>query len=100
VNTETRAPLALVLEILTEVSADLELAPITENTVLGELGLESISLVYLIAEVQQELSLGDGLLRALRTLPQLGVRELTVAEFAALAASATSAADTAPDGRW
>jgi hypothetical protein len=100
VDTETRTPLALVLEILTEVSADLDLPPITAKTVLGELGLESISLVYLIAEVQQELDLGDGLLSALRARPEVGVRALTVDEFAVLAASAMLTRDASADGAW
>jgi hypothetical protein len=98
VDTETRTPIALVLEILTEISADLDLPPIAPETVLGELGLESISLVYLIAEVQQELGLGERLLHALRTMPEVGVRELTVDEFAALATSVMPATDAVTGG--
>ena len=84
-ETRTGTVLDLVLEILREVTEDLDTAPVTPGLPLGSLGLESISLVYLIAEVQQAFGLGDGLLRALRTDPPVDVRALTIEEFAGLA---------------
>lgn len=70
-------------EILAELTEDLGIEEVGADDVLGDLGLESISLVYLIAEVQQRFRLGDRLLDSLRWHPPTDVRALTVAEFVA-----------------
>ena len=44
--------LGFVTEVLAELTADLDVGGIHPEDRLGQLGLESISLVYLIAEVQ------------------------------------------------
>lgn len=43
--------------MLEEITADWDIGPIVEDTCLGNLGLESINLVYLIAELQKEYGL-------------------------------------------
>jgi hypothetical protein len=74
--------LTFVTEILDELTEDLDVGGVAPEDLLGDLGLESISLVYLIAEVQQEFDLGDRLLDSLRWHPPTDVRGLTVGEFA------------------
>jgi hypothetical protein len=74
--------LAFVTEILDELTEDLDVGGVGPEDLLADLGLESISLVYLIAEVQQEFDLGDRLLESLRWHPPTDVRALTVAQFA------------------
>jgi acyl carrier protein len=73
---------AFVDEILDELTEDLDVESPGPDDLLGDLGLESISLVYLIAEVQQKFDLGDRLLDSLRWHPPTDVRVLTVAQFA------------------
>jgi acyl carrier protein len=74
-----------VMEILEELTEDLGVEALGPDDVLGALGLESISLVYLIAEVQQKFDLQDRLLESLRWHPPTDVRALTVEQFAARA---------------
>jgi hypothetical protein len=76
-----------VLEILHELTQDWTDLDLTEGCLLGDLGLESIALVYLIAEVQQQYGLQDKLLRRLRDA-QADVRAMSVGDFAAFAADA------------
>jgi hypothetical protein len=57
---------ASLTELLHDVNEDWETAEIKSGTRLVELGLESISLVYLIAELQQMYGLGDRLFRKMR----------------------------------
>jgi hypothetical protein len=72
--------------LLDEITEDLDLGVITDDRRLGDLGMESIGLVYLIAEVQQEFGLGDSLLQALRSGPRADVRAMTVGAFTTLVA--------------
>ena len=88
--------LAFVTDILDELTEDLDVDGVTPQDVLGDLGLESISLVYLIAEVQQEFGLEDRLLESLRWHPPTDVRALTVAQFAERAGQVLTA--TVPVG--
>jgi acyl carrier protein len=76
-----------VLEILRELTQDWTDLDLTEGCQLGDLGLESIALVYLIAEVQQQYGLEGKLLRRLRDA-QADVRAMSVGDFAAFAADA------------
>jgi hypothetical protein len=71
------------LELLAEIAEDLDLPELTHSTPLGSLGLESINLVYLIAELQGEFGLGDALIARLRA-DQIDIREFEVREMAAL----------------
>lgn len=77
------AILGLILELLEEITADWDTGPVSAATELGSLGIESINLVYLLAELQQEYSLGDRLLRELRS-QQIDIRRLLVGELAEL----------------
>ena len=91
--------LAFVTEILDELTEDLDLGEVEPEDVLGDLGLESISLVYLIAEVQQEFDLEDRLLESLRWHPPTDVRALTVAQFAERAEQVLAATAPVAPGR-
>jgi hypothetical protein len=82
----THAPLDFVLELLEEITADRDVGPLSADDALGELGLESINLVYLIAELQQEYALGDALISALRER-RIDVRRLTAGELADMTAA-------------
>jgi acyl carrier protein len=62
----TQSILDYVTEILREITADWDVGEITAATGLGHLGLESINLVYFIAEVQQHYDLRDALFNHLR----------------------------------
>jgi aryl carrier-like protein len=53
-------------ELLKDISEDWETVEVTTETRLVDLGMESISLVYLIAELQQMYGLGDTLFRKMR----------------------------------
>ena len=53
-------------ELLSDTQEDWEPSEVTPDTRLIDLGLESISLVYLIAELQQIYGLGDRLFRKMR----------------------------------
>lgn len=76
-----------ILGILRELTQDWTDLDLTEDCRLGELGLESIALVYLIAEVQHQYGLEDKLIRRLREV-QADVRAMSVGDFAAFAAGA------------
>jgi hypothetical protein len=78
--------LGFVTEILMELTVDLDVGPIESSDRLGNLGLESISLVYLIAEVQQRFQLGDALVQTLRREVGAEMPQLTVAAFARIVA--------------
>ncbi len=65
--------------VLREVTADLDVDEITPHTQLGSLGLESISLVYLIAEIQQHYGLQDRLFSKLRA-KAMNIQALRVAD--------------------
>ena len=54
-------------ELLADISEDWETGDVTRTTRLVDLGMESISLVYLIAELQQMYGLGDALFKKMRT---------------------------------
>jgi hypothetical protein len=77
--------LEYILQLLEEITAEWDPEPISAATELGSLGIESINLVYLLAEVQQEYSLGDRLLGRLRT-QQIDVRVVCVGELVELVA--------------
>ncbi|NTU64774.1 MAG: acyl carrier protein, partial [Chloroflexi bacterium] len=64
--TTTQPILEYVTQILREITADWDVGEITADTRLGHLGLESINLVYFIAEMQQHYGLRDGLFHRLR----------------------------------
>ena len=64
--TTTQPILEYVTQILREITADWDIGEITADTRLGHLGLESINLVYFIAEVQQHYDLHDWLFNRLR----------------------------------
>ena len=53
--------LEYVLQVLQEVTAEWDIQALTAETQLGDLGMESINLVYFIAEVQQHYNLEDRL---------------------------------------
>lgn len=66
-------------EILTDVTEDWDVGEITVDTRLIDLGMESISLVYLIAELQQSYGLGNELFRKMRAEGLL-LKEMTVGD--------------------
>jgi hypothetical protein len=53
-------------ELLQDINDDSDSGEVTLETRLVDLGLESISLVYLMAELQQMHGLGDALFRLMR----------------------------------
>jgi len=53
-------------DLLKDINEDWETGEVTTETRLVDLGMESISLVYLIAELQQTYGLGDALFRKMR----------------------------------
>ncbi len=73
-----------IIDLLDELTAEWNSVRIEPGSGLGELGLESISLVYLLAEVQLEYGLNDALFGALRS-EEHDVKEMTVAELASVA---------------
>jgi hypothetical protein len=79
-SVERGAILRHVIEILTDITADWDIVEISSKTCLGDLGLESISLVYLIAEIQQYYNLQDLLFKKLRTA-EIKVTDLQVADL-------------------
>jgi acyl carrier protein len=74
---------ALILDLLEEITQDWDIGKPTATTELGSLGLESINLVYLIAELQAEYGLEDALIARLRR-DRIDVRLLRVDEMAGL----------------
>lgn len=67
-----------VVGLLSEITADWDVE-ISSTTDLGSLGLESISLVYLIGEVQQRYGLRDVLFQRLRS-EETSIMDLRVAD--------------------
>jgi hypothetical protein len=67
-------------ELLKDINQDWEIETITLDTKLVDLGLESISLVYLIAELQQMYRLGDQLFRKMRGEGSL-LKDMTVGDI-------------------
>jgi hypothetical protein len=74
-----------ILGIIHELTEDWTDLDLTEGCRLGDLGLESIALVYLIAEVEQQYELGGELLGRLRDA-EADVRAMSVGDFAAFTA--------------
>lgn len=56
---------SVVAGMLEEITEEWDAGPITADTCLGSLGLESINLVYFIAELQQQFDLQDRLFKKL-----------------------------------
>ncbi len=79
-DTTREAILSFVTEILAEVAADWDVGPILPETQLGELGLESISLVYLIGEIQQRYHLQDRLFQSLRAA-EINIAKMRIADI-------------------
>lgn len=73
---------AVLNEIFEDLGEDLDLGVVslTPETRLMDLGLESISLVYLVSELQQHYGLGDRLFRRMREAGAL-IRDLSVGEL-------------------
>lgn len=57
---------AVLREIVGDISEDVEPAEVTRDTRLVDLGMESISLVYMISELQTHYGLGDRLFPKMR----------------------------------
>ena len=72
---------AALREILDDLSEELEIETtgFDRDTSLVDLGLESISLVYLVSELQQHFELNDRLFRHLRDADQL-LKEMTLGD--------------------
>ena len=68
-------------EILSDLAEELEIetSGFDRTTSLIDLGLESISLVYLVSELQQHFGLGDRLFRQLRDGDQL-LKKMTLGD--------------------
>jgi hypothetical protein len=65
-NSEKREAVANhVLQILQSLALDSDAEAITGETALGDIGLDSVSIAYLIGEIQQSYGLRDALYRAL-----------------------------------
>ena len=73
---------AVLHEIFEDLGEDLDLGTVdlTAETRLLDLGLESISLLYLVSELQQHYALGDRLFRRMREAGAL-IRDLSVGEL-------------------
>lgn len=69
-------------EIFEDLEDDLDMdgGELSADAKLIELGMESISLVYLISELQQNYGLGDALFRKLRDEDRL-LKDMTVADI-------------------
>lgn len=69
-------------EIFADLGEDLDIGEVslTAGTRLIELGMESISLVYLVSELQQHYALGDRLFRQMRENGML-IRNLSVGDI-------------------
>lgn len=75
--------LAHVLAILEEITADWDVGKISADSRLADLNLESINLVYLIAELQQKYELQQQLFTRIRSAgrPLAELRVADIAEF-------------------
>ena len=93
-GTTREAVAAYVIEILTDLTSEWDVAPITSSTRLRDLELESISLVMLIGEIQHRYRLGDAVFERLRKadllIVNLGVGELVDIVCDLLAADSTA----------
>jgi acyl carrier protein len=77
-NTQTTDQvLATITEILDDLAEDWDSGEITLEGRLIDLGMESISLVYLVAELQQHYGLGDQLFNKMR-VDGSQLRDMTV----------------------
>jgi aryl carrier-like protein len=79
----TAGDVGLVLrEIFEDLGEDLDVAQtsLTSETKLIDLGMESISLVYLVSELQQHYALGDRLFRQMRD-EGIMIRNLSVGDI-------------------
>lgn len=72
-NVSTESADAALREIFTDLAEDLETEPVdfTAETRLVDLGVESISLIYLISELQQHFNLEERLFQHLRESERL-----------------------------
>lgn len=70
-------PFAVMMEILGDIAEDWDATDVSLDTRLIDLGIESISLVYLIAEMQQHYGLNDRLFRKMRAEGSL-LKDMTV----------------------
>jgi acyl carrier protein len=95
---EREAILQYVVGILREITADWDVGEITAETCLGNLGLESISLVYLIAEIQQHYDLRDLLFKRLRAA-EVNITLLRVADIVDLVSELASPSKVGAEGR-
>jgi hypothetical protein len=77
VDLERGQILRYVIQMLEDITADWDVGIVAPETSLGELGLESINLVYLIAEIQYTYGLEDFLFRRL-TEAGISVNDLQV----------------------
>ena len=66
-------------DLLKDINEDWETGEVTTDMRLVDLGMESISLVYLIAELQQMYGLGDALFRKMRNEGSL-LKDMTVGD--------------------
>jgi acyl carrier protein len=95
---EREAILQYVVGILREITTDWDVGEITAETCLGNLGLESISLVYLIAEIQQHYDLRDLLFKRLRAA-EVNITLLRVADIVDLVNELASPSKVGAEGR-
>lgn len=87
-----------VIRVLQEVTAEWDVEPISADTRLGSLGLESINLVYFIAELQQHYRLQGRLLAGLTTSGRL-LTEWRVSEVVTLIGQSRSSPMGGTEGR-
>lgn len=97
-NMERQAILQYVVGILQEITADWDVGEITIETCLGNLGLESISLVYLIAEIQQHYNLQDALFKRLRA-DEVNITLMRVGDIVDLVSELASPSKVGAQGR-
>lgn len=95
---EREAILQYVVGILREITADWDVEEINADTGLGNLGLESISLVYLIAEIQQHYNLQDLLFKRLRAA-EVNITLLRVGDIVDLVSELASPSRVGAQGR-
>ena len=79
----------VIKEILDDLQEDLdfELGDLNADAKLTDMGMESISLVYLVSELQQHYQLGDSVFRNLRAEGRL-LTEMTVEDIVQSVATA------------
>ena len=79
-GTEPSTVQGTVIRMLEEITAEWDVGPITIGTRLGNLGLESINLVYLIAELQKQYRLQNLIFQKL-IAAKIHVNDLQVADL-------------------